>query len=176
MNVTFDKHSLIIDGKREFIISGAFHYFRTPSPELAKDRFMKMKAGGYNTVEIYFWWKYHSEKQGEYDFTGLKDIEKVLEMAREVGLYVICRPGPFINSEVNAGGFPLWLLKDKDVIPRNRIGTEYHYSEKYMEYITEISYNENTTHRPFYGLLHIVGVIRDNECGRHGQHLSFQVA
>ena len=137
MNVTFDKHSLIIDGKREFIISGAFHYFRTPSPELAKDRFMKMKAGGYNTVEIYFWWKYHSEKQGEYDFTGLKDIEKVLEMAREVGLYVICRPGPFINSEVNAGGFPLWLLKDKDVIPRNRIGTEYHYSEKYMEYITE---------------------------------------
>lgn len=137
MNVTFDKHSLIIDGKREFIRSGAFHYFRTPSYELAKDRFMKMKAGGYNTVEIYFWWKYHSEKQGEYDFTGLKDIEKVLEAAREVGLYVISRPGPFINSEVSAGGFPLWLLKDKDVIPRNRIGTEYHYSEKYMEYITE---------------------------------------
>lgn len=137
MNVTFDKHSLIIDGKREFIRSGAFHYFRTPSAELAKDRFMKMKAGGYNTVEIYFWWKYHSEKQGEYDFSGIKDVEKVLEMAKEVGLYVICRPGPFINSEVSAGGFPLWLLKDKDVIPRNRIGTEYHYSEKYMEYITE---------------------------------------
>ena len=25
----------------------------------------------------------------------------------------------------------------EDVIPRNRIGTEYHYSEKYMEYIAE---------------------------------------
>jgi len=137
MEITFDKHSLIIDGKREFIRSGSFHYFRTPGYDLAKDRFMKMKAAGYNTVEIYFWWKYHSEKQGEYDFSGIKDVEKVLQAAKDIGLYVISRPGPFINSEVSAGGFPLWLIKDKDVIPRNRIGTEYHYSEKYMQYITE---------------------------------------
>lgn len=137
MEVSYDKYSLIINGKRVFIKSGAFHYFRTPGEKMAKDRFQKMKAGGYNTVDIYFNWNYHSIKQGEYDFTGIKDVRKILKTAQEVGLYVIARPGPFINAEVNAGGLPFWLLKMEDVIPRNKIGTEYHYSEKYMEYIAE---------------------------------------
>ncbi len=137
MEVTFDKYSLMVDGKRVFIKSGAFHYFRTPGYEMALDRFAKMKAGGYNTVDIYFNWNYHSQKQGEYDFTGVKDVRKVLQAANETGLFIIARPGPFINGEVNAGGLPFWLLKMDDVIPRNRIGTEYRYSEKYMQYIEE---------------------------------------
>lgn len=137
MEVTFDKYSLMVDGKRVFIKSGAFHYFRTPGYEMALDRFAKMKAGGYNTVDIYFNWNYHSQKQGEYDFTGVKDVRKVLQAAKDTGLFIIARPGPFINGEVNAGGLPFWLLKMEDVIPRNRIGTEYHYSEKYMQYIEE---------------------------------------
>ena len=137
MEVCFDKYSLMVNGKRVFIKSGAFHYFRTPGEEMARDRFMKMKAGGYNTVDIYFNWNYHSIRQGEYDFTGIKDVRKVLKAAQDVGLFVIARPGPFINAEVNAGGLPFWLLRMEDVIPRNRKGTEYHYSEKYMEYIAE---------------------------------------
>ncbi len=137
MEVTFDKYSLIVDGKRVFIKCGAFHYFRTPGYEMALDRFLKMKAGGYNAVDIYFNWNYHSSAPGCYDFTGLKDVRKVLQAAKEAGLFIIARPGPFINGEVNAGGLPFWLLKMEDVIPRNRIGTEYHYSPKYMEYINE---------------------------------------
>ena len=137
MEVTFDKYSLMVDGKRIFIKSGAFHYFRTPGYEMALDRFAKMKAGGYNTVDIYFNWNYHSQNQGEYDFSGVKDVRKVLQAAKETGLFVIARPGPFINGEVNAGGLPFWLLKMEDVIPRNRIGTEYRYSESYMKYIEE---------------------------------------
>lgn len=137
MEVTYDKYSLIIDGKRVFIKSGAFHYFRTPGEETARDRFMKMKAGGYNTVDLYFNWNYHSPNQGEYDFSGIKDVRKILQAAKDVGLFVIARPGPFINAEVNAGGLPFWLLKMEDVIPRNRVGTEYRYSEKYMKYIAE---------------------------------------
>ena len=137
MEVTFDKYSLMVDGKRVFIKSGAFHYFRTPGLEMARDRFLKMKAGGYNTVDIYFNWNYHSQKQGEYDFSGIKDVRKILEETKKAGLYVIARPGPFINAEVNAGGLPFWLLKTEDVIPRNRVGTEYKYSPKYMEYVAE---------------------------------------
>ncbi len=137
MEVTYDKYSLMIDGKRVFIKSGAFHYFRTPGEKMARDRFQKMKSGGYNTVDLYFNWNYHSKKQGEYDFSGIKDVRKVLQAAKDTGLFVIARPGPFINAEVNAGGLPFWLLNDKDVIPRNRVGTEYRYSPKYMEYIKE---------------------------------------
>lgn len=137
MQVTFDKNSLIVDGKRVFIRSGAFHYFRTPGVELAKDRFMKLKAAGYNTVDIYFNANYHSKKEGEYDFSELKDVKKVLEAAREIGLFVIARPGPFINAEVNAGGLPFWLLNKKGVIPRNRIGSAYNYSPEYMEFVKD---------------------------------------
>lgn len=137
MEVTYDKYSLIIDGKRVFIKSGAFHYFRTPGEKTARDRFLKMKSAGYNAVDIYFNWNYHSIREGEYDFTGVKDVRKVLQSAKDAGLFVIARPGPFINAEVNAGGLPFWLLEKEDVIPRNRIGTEYHYSPKYMEYIAE---------------------------------------
>ena len=137
MEVTFDKYSLSIEGKRVFIKSGAFHYFRTPGEEMARDRFNKMKAGGYNCVDIYFNWNYHSQKQGVYDFSGIKDVRKVLQAAKDAGLFIIARPGPFINGELNAGGLPFWLLRMDDVIPRNRIGTEYKYSEKYMHYIAE---------------------------------------
>lgn len=137
MQVTYDKNSLIVDGKRVFIRSGAFHYFRTPGVELAKDRFMKLKAAGYNTVDIYLNANYHTKVEGEYDFSSIKDIRKVLETARKVGLYVIIRPGPFINAEVNAGGLPFWLLNKKNVIPRNRIGSEYHYSPEYMEFVKD---------------------------------------
>lgn len=137
MEVCFDKYSLMVDGKRVIIKSGAFHYFRTPGAEMARDRFLKMKAGGYNTVDLYFNWNYHSPKEGVYDFSGIKDVRKVLDEAKKAGLYVIARPGPFINAEVNAGGLPFWLLKKEDVIPRNRIGTEYKYSPKYMAYIKE---------------------------------------
>ena len=137
MEITFDRYSLMVNGKRVFIKSGAFHYFRVPGVKMARDRFLKMKAGGYNTVDLYFNWNYHSPKQGEYDFSGIKDVRNILEEAKKAGLYVIARPGPFINAEVNAGGLPFWLLKMEDVIPRNRIGTEYKYSPKYMEYVAE---------------------------------------
>lgn len=135
--ITFDKNSLIIDGKRVFIRCGAFHYFRTPGIELAKDRFMKLKAGGYNAVDIYFDVNYHWMTENEYDFSGIKDVRKVLEAAKEAGLYVIARPGPFINAEVSAGGLPFWLLKNKKVIPRNRIGSGYHYSPAYMKFVSK---------------------------------------
>ncbi len=137
MKITFDKNSLIVDDKRVFIRSGAFHYFRTPGAELAKDRFMKLKAAGYNTVDIYFNWNYHSKSEGEYDFEGIKNVRKVLEVAKEIGLFVIARPGPFINAEVNAGGLPFWLLKNKNVIPRNRIGSQYYYSPEYMTFVSQ---------------------------------------
>ena len=90
MEVTFDKYSLIIDGERTFIKSGAYHYFRTPGERMARDRFQKMKSGGYNAVDIYFNWNYHSPAPDKYDFTGIKDVRKILQAAKDCGLY--CTP------------------------------------------------------------------------------------
>ncbi|WP_033260788.1 beta-galactosidase [Amycolatopsis vancoresmycina] len=107
--VTFDKYSLMLDGRRQIVWSGEFHPFRLPSPDLWRDVLQKMKATGYTAVSIYFDWNYHSPAPGVYDFTGVRDMDRVLDLAAEAGLYVIARPGPYINAEVTGGGFPAWL-------------------------------------------------------------------
>ena len=107
--IAFDQYSLIIDGKRTFIWSGEFHPFRLPSPDLWRDVLQKMKAAGFNAVSFYFDWGYHSPAPGVYDFTGVRDMDRALTIAEQVGLYVIARPGPYINAETDGGGFPAWL-------------------------------------------------------------------
>ncbi|HVZ30770.1 MAG TPA: beta-galactosidase, partial [Asticcacaulis sp.] len=115
VKVTWDKHSLMLDGKRQMIWAGEFHPFRLPSPSLWRDILQKMKATGYNTVSLYFDWGYHSPKPGSYDFTGVRDLEKAIQMAEDEGLYVIIRPGPYVNAELTMGGFPGWLARQKAV-------------------------------------------------------------
>jgi beta-galactosidase GanA len=107
--VAFDQYSMVIDGQRTFIWSGEMHPFRLPSPALWRDVLQKMKAIGFNTVSFYFDWGYHSPAPGVYDFTGVRDMDRLLTIADEVGLYVIARPGPYINAEADGGGFPAWL-------------------------------------------------------------------
>ena len=107
--VAFDRYSLTVDGRRTFVWSGEFHPFRLPSPDLWRDVLEKMKAEGFNAVSFYFDWAYHSPRSGAYDFSGVRDMDRLLDIADQVGLYVIARPGPYINAETNGGGFPGWL-------------------------------------------------------------------
>jgi beta-galactosidase len=108
-SVDLDGYSFKIDGNRVYIWSGEFHPYRLPSPDLWRDIFQKMKAAGFNTTSIYFSWGYHSPAPGVYDFSGVRDMDRLLDIAREVGIYVIARPGPYINAELDGGGFPTWL-------------------------------------------------------------------
>jgi hypothetical protein len=137
LDITYDRYSLIIDGNREFIRSGAMHYFRLPSQALWKDRLFKLKAAGYNTVDLYFCWSYHSPAPGVYDFTGIRDIQRLLEITQELGLYVIARPGPYINAEYSGGGFPGWLLAKTYLPLRNRREGAFEWSDEYMGYVRE---------------------------------------
>jgi len=137
MEVKFDRYSLIIDGKPKVIRSASIHYFRTPGAELWFDRLSKLRAAGYNAVDVYFCWNFHTNSTGDYSFEGIKDVDKFLETVERLGLYLIARPGPFINAEVSAGGLPFWLLKDKEVIPRNKKDGNYIYSEKYMQELSK---------------------------------------
>jgi beta-galactosidase GanA len=107
--VAFDQYSMMIGGQRTFIWSGEMHAYRLPSPTLWRDVLEKMKATGLNAVSFYFDWGYHSPAPGVYDFTGVRDMDKLLTIADQVGLYVIARPGPYINAETDGGGFPAWL-------------------------------------------------------------------
>ncbi|MFD5654045.1 beta-galactosidase [Streptomyces sp. NPDC127039] len=107
--VTWDEKSLKIDGERLVVWSGEFHYWRLPSPDQWRDVLQKLKASGFNAVSLYFFWGYHSSEPGSYDFTGVRDIDRLLTMAEEEGLYVIARPGPYINAEASMGGLPAYM-------------------------------------------------------------------
>ncbi|PAZ12165.1 beta-galactosidase [Streptomyces sp. SA15] len=107
--VGFDRYSLLVDGKRLVLWSGEMHPFRLPSPSLWRDVLQKMRAHGHNAVSACLPWNYHSPAPGEYDFTGVRDLDLFLRTAAETGLYVILRPGPYIDADVDGGGLPGWL-------------------------------------------------------------------
>ena len=136
--VTFDKYSLMIDGQRTFIQSGEFDAFRLPSPSLWRDILEKMKSNGYNAVTIYFDWGYHSPAPGVYDFTGVRNMDELLNIADQVGIYVIARPGPYINGETDAGGFPDWLSETPGV-DRTNNPTYLSYSDQWQRRSTRSS-------------------------------------
>lgn len=94
-----------------WIFGGSMHYFRVPK-EYWRDRLLKMKACGLNTLTTYVPWNLHEPERGKFDFSGNLDLEAFVLMAAEIGLWVILRPGPYICSEIDLGGLPSWLLQD----------------------------------------------------------------
>ncbi|WP_375105256.1 beta-galactosidase family protein [Paenibacillus sp. RS8] len=107
--LTWNNGQYLLDGQPYRIVSGAIHYFRVV-PEYWKDRLLKLKACGFNTVETYIAWNMHEPKEGEFVFDGMADVVSFIELAEEVGLHVIVRPSPFICAEWEFGGLPGWLL------------------------------------------------------------------
>jgi len=135
--VTFDGYSFLVDGKRTYLWSGEFHYFRLPSPDLWLDIFQKMKSAGFNATSLYFDWGYHSSQPGQYDFTGVRDVDQLLDYAQQAGLYVIARPAPYINAEVDSGGLPGWLTT-KDEQNRSADPKFLKYADEWLTQIDRI--------------------------------------
>ncbi|KAK5796573.1 hypothetical protein VI817_005858 [Penicillium citrinum] len=111
MCVTWDKDSLFINGERLMVFSGEVHPFRLPVPSLWIDVLQKIKALGFNGVSIYIDWALLEGKPGHYRAEGIFDLEPFFEAAKEAGIYILARPGPYINAEVSGGGFPGWLQR-----------------------------------------------------------------
>lgn len=114
--MTFEiiKDQFVKDGKPIKLISGAVHYFRN-MPDTWSDIFKKLKAMGCNCVETYCAWNMHEKIPGQFDFSGILDIAKFIEMAQAEDLMVIVRPGPYICSEWEFGGLPWWIQADDDM-------------------------------------------------------------
>lgn len=111
--------AFLLDGKPFQIISGELHYTRIPEAYW-KDRLHKAKAMGLNAVSIYCMWNAHEPKRGVWDFSGRQDVRHFVELAQEEGLYVILRPGPYVCAEWEFGGYPWWLMKDRDIRVRTK--------------------------------------------------------
>lgn len=101
--VQWDHYSLIYNGERLFSFGGEFHPFRIPVPELWVDILEKIKASGMNTMSFYNHWGFHmpASTPESLDFeSGAHDLGRLYEIAKELGLFVHARPGPYINAEL----------------------------------------------------------------------------
>lgn len=107
---TFEiKEEFYIDGKPFKILSGAIQYFRL-HPDQWRETLYNLKALGCNTVETYIPWSLHEPHEGQFVKEGMLDFEAYFDLAKELGLYIIVRPSPYICAEFDFGGMPAWLL------------------------------------------------------------------
>lgn len=100
-------------------MQGEFHPFRLPVPGLWLDIFQKIKALGYTGVSFYVDWRLLEGKQGEFTAEGVFAFKPFFDAAAEAGLYLLARPGPYINAEVAGGGFPGWLQRGPAILRTN---------------------------------------------------------
>ncbi|KAK8090208.1 hypothetical protein PG997_005169 [Apiospora hydei] len=101
-----------------------------------QDIFQKFKANGFNTISVYFFWSYHSAAEGVYDFEAPgKDVQRLFDDAKEAGLWVIARAGPYCNAETNGGGLALWGSDGS--LGNIRTGDET-YHQAWLPWITKI--------------------------------------
>ena len=107
-----------LDGKPFRVISGEMHYPRIPRAYW-RDRLRMARAMGLNTITTYVFWNVHEPRPGKYDFDGNNDVAEFIREAQQEGLYVILRPGPYVCAEWEWGGYPAWLLKDRDIVVRS---------------------------------------------------------
>jgi hypothetical protein len=110
----FEGAQFLLDGRPFQFMAGELHFQRIPK-EYWKDRLLKARAMGLNTIATYVFWNALEPEPGQWNFTGANDVAAFIRLAQEVGLYVILRPGPYACAEWDFGGLPVWLLRTPDI-------------------------------------------------------------
>ena len=124
----------LLDGEPFRILSGSLHYFRV-HPDLWADRIDKARRMGLNTIETYVPWNAHSPRSGDFDTSGMLDLERFLRCVADAGMYAIVRPGPYICAEWDNGGLPAWLFRDPAVGVRRQ---EAHFLAAVEDYLGRV--------------------------------------
>lgn len=125
LNVSYDHRAILIDGKRQLLLSGCIHYPRS-TPSMWPELFRRSKEAGLNVIQTYVFWNVHERERGHYDFeTDFARLPQFLTFAQEAGLYVTLRIGPYVCAEWDFGGFPEWLKEIPGIVFRD-------YNEPFM--------------------------------------------
>jgi hypothetical protein len=115
--------------------SGEFHTFRLPVPSLWLDILQKVKAAGLNAVSVYTHWGLLNPAPGVVDFGSFRALQPLFDAALTAGIWVILRPGPYINAETTAGGIAHWVTsRAKGTLRTN--ATDFH--DTWQDYIQSI--------------------------------------
>ncbi|MCA9945930.1 MAG: beta-galactosidase, partial [Anaerolineales bacterium] len=102
-----------LDDQPLLIQAGEFHYFRTPRDQWAH-RLGLLKQAGFNAVAAYIPWLWHQLEEDVSDLNGrthpMRDLAGFLDLATQMNLWIIARPGPYIMAETINEGVPPWVF------------------------------------------------------------------
>lgn len=108
--VTWDRQSLMMNGRRVCPVMGEIHYSRIPAEEWETE-VRKMKEGGVTMIATYVFWNHIEEQEGIYRWDGQRSLRTFLEVCKKADMPVILRLGPFCHGEVRNGGIPDWVFE-----------------------------------------------------------------
>lgn len=152
------------NGKPWIGVMGEVHFSRLNREDWYEE-LCKMKAGGVTVAATYLFWIYHEEIEGEFDFSGDKDIRAFILEAQRAGVDVVIRIGPWAHGECRNGGFPDWLMEKDFKLRDNNPG----YMEKARIWYEKIY--EQVQGLFFRDGGNIVGIQFENELVDNAEHL-----
>ena len=158
IEISANSQYLTKDQKPWTPVMGEIHYVRYPH-EQWEDEILKMKAGGITVVSTYVIWIYHEEIEGQFDWTGDRNLREFVQLCAKHGLYVYLRIGPWCHGEVRNGGLPDWVLQKCRVVrhddPTFMAYTRAYYS-RIRDQLDSLLYKNGGP---------IIGIQLDNETG-----------
>lgn len=125
--VRFAGSQLLLNDRPYYVRGGEIQYFRL-ARSCWRERLLAAREGGVNLVSTYIPWFWHEPEEGHLDLTGRshsgRDLAGFIELVGELGMQLIARPGPFLNSELRCGGLPEWLFRDHpEMMSKTATGT-----------------------------------------------------
>ena len=108
-SIEVNSYYMSIDGRPVIPVLGEFHFSRYPA-EQWEDEILKIKAGGVTVIPTYIFWSIHEEREGEFDWSGDRDLRRFVELCAKHDMPVIVRIGPFCHGEIRNGGIPDWIF------------------------------------------------------------------
>ncbi len=148
------------DGKPWIPVMGEFHFSRYPEAGW-EEEILKMKASGVQVISTYVFWIHHEEAEGQFDWSGQRDLRKFALLCAKHGMLLYPRIGPWAHGEVRNGGLPDWVLRKSAVRGNDPV------------YLAEVKNFYAQIGLQLHGLMWkdggpIIGIQLENEYSLHG--------
>ena len=159
--IAVNSQYLTRNGKPWIPVMAEFHFSRYPEAYW-EEEILKMKASGVQVIATYVFWIHVEEIQGQFDWTGQRDLRKLASLCAKHGMLLYARIGPWDHGEARNGGFPDWVVKNSPVRSNNPV-----YLSEVEEFYAQIG-------RQLHGLLWkdggpVIGLQIENEYSSRGR-------
>ena len=136
--IAFNSLYMEENGKPQLPVMGEFHYARYPEAYW-DESLRKMKAGGVDMVSSYVFWNMHEEVEGQFDWSGSRNLRHFIELCGKNDLQAIVRVGPFCHGEIRNGGLPDWLYGRPFNVRSNDPGYLHYVQRLYSEIAKQLA-------------------------------------